>query len=246
MPTDVKKKRHCPEIPLPDDRHAGRAAAPCPPVRVHTRVLITLCLLLLGPAMAMAETGDRVYVKFPVVNLRSGPDITSPVTLKLGKGQPLIEVERQDDWVLVATGRSDVRSGWVYANLISPDRDGDKPATPAAADKPAAMANVEKKAPAAKPDPDGPLFGLFRQAFSEFNAKLNTETGKDCFSKVENPGHGVVRLTITDDWPDLTHGQRQQALADIFAIWDAAVGINVPITVDIIDQDGIRLMSKFR
>lgn len=203
-------------------------------------------MLLLAPAMAAADTGDRLYVKYPVVNLRSGPDITKPVILKLKKGRALIEVERQDNWVLVATGRHDIKSGWLYANLLSPTRPGAKPVTPAETKKPAAPAKVKQKQPPAKSDPDGPLFVLFRQAFSEMNEKFKTNTGRDCFNKIENPVHGVVQLTVNDNWGKLTHTQREQAMTDIFAIWNAAEGESVPITVDIIDKEGIRLMSKFR
>jgi len=234
MLTAVKKKKLCPEV------------THCPAATVSVRLISILIALQLAPAVATAETGDRVYINYPVVNLRDGPDITSPIVLKLNKGQALIEVERQDDWVLVATGRSDVKSGWVYANLIGPAGDDKKSAATVKVEKPAATAEVKKKLPPAKPDPDGPLFNLFRQAFAELNTRLKAETGKDCFSMVGNPGHGVVQVTITDDWPDLSHEQRQQTLTDIFAIWDAAVGVKMPITVDIIDKDGIRLMSKFR
>lgn len=210
------------------------------------RLLLSLYIFFIATSVATADTGDRLYVKFPIVNLRSGPDITSPVILKLKKGRALIEVERQDDWVLVATGRHDIKSGWLYANLLSPTNPDEKPAAPAKDEKPAVQANAEKKTPSAKPDPDGPLFMLFRHAFSEFNEKLITDTGKVCFNKLENPAHGVVQLTVNDDWAALTRAQRQQAMTDIFAIWNAAAGAGMPITVDIVDTDGLRLMSRFR
>lgn len=202
-------------------------------------LFLSLCLFTLIPGAATADTGDRVYVIRSIANLRSGPGTSYPVILKLSKGRALIEVERKHNWVMVATGRTDIKMGWIYATLISTTKGGEKPP---AASKPA----PKKKPPAHKQTVDGPLFNLFRQAFLEFNIKFKKETGMNCFNRITNPAHGVVQLSINDNWAKLTRAQRQKAMNDIFAIWNAAEGPTVPITVDIIDTDGLRLMSKFR
>ena len=242
MPTAEKKKK----CKLTGDRPGF--------LRLINPGLSLFILFLLAPAVATADTGDRLYVKYPVVNLRSGPDITYPVTLKLNKGTALIEVQRQGSWVQVATGRGDVKSGWLYADLLRPAKDASKTKPESKKVTSKTKSKNEKRTTkrsnktkvANKQTVDGPLFNLFTQAFKELNEKLKKKTGKNCFSKIDNPAHGVVQLTVNHNWAGLTRAQREQAMKDIFAIWNAAEGESVPITVDIIDTDGIRLLSKFR
>lgn len=239
MPTAAKKKKSWSDIRLLIERHA---VLPGIAARAGVLLALALCLFILIPGTATADTGDRVFVISSLANLRSGPGTRYPTVLKLKKDRALIEVERKGNWVMVATGRTDIKLGWINASLVSTTKGGKKAPARAA---PAPPRKPTKKKAAHKQTPDGPLFTLFRQAFQEFNTRFKKETGRDCFTRITNPARGVVQLTINENWAKLKRAQRQKAMNDIFAIWNAAEG-DVPITVNIIEKDGLRLMSRFR
>ena len=175
-----------------------------------------------------AAPGDRLSVTVNRTNVRSGPSTSYPVVLQLQQGSKVIERQRHDVWVEIECKAADLKSGWIHAPLLSEDKNVAKPIT------------VNE---AASSDP---LFELFTQAFEEYKAKVKSKTGRMYFGKVENPGNRVIQLTITDDWLKLPRPKRDEQLTEIFNIWNAAVGDGVPITVDIIDPDGTRLISKFK
>lgn len=220
MPTAVKKKKHKSNGDRTWFFHDRNRA-------LLLILLFSLCLPWTCPRV-MAANGDKLVINGSIVNVRSGPATSYPVLLKFQKGREVVELQRRDNWVEIATGRDDVVTGWIYAPLLSQ------------ADK----RNVPTMK--VKEDTSDPLFELFTQALRELNERIRSQTGNTYFSQVENPGNKVIRLTVTYAWSNLSREQRDRMLADVFAIWDAAVGIHVPITVDIVDRDGNRLMSKFR
>ncbi|MBF8270733.1 MAG: SH3b protein [Gammaproteobacteria bacterium] len=135
---------------------------------------------------------------------------------------------RTSAWIEVKSKDSDLKSGWIHATLLSKDTTAEQLIN--------SNATISSD----------PLFDLFMQAFNQYQSKLKTNTGHTYFAKVENPGNRVIQLTITDDWLNVSRPERDVQLTEIFNIWNAAVGDDVPITVDIIDRDGTRLLSKFK
>lgn len=180
-------------------------------------------VLLFACALAAAP-GDRLQVKAKLANVRSGPASGSAIVMRLQQGSIVIERQREKDWIEIERVKDQTRTGWIHASLVA-KAGPDSPATATSAD---------------------PLYDLFLQAYATMNKRLLRDTGKAFFAKVENVGNRVIQLTITDDWLALTRPQREQRLNEIFTIWDAAVGDDIPITVDIVDADGNRLMSKFK
>jgi len=185
-------------------------------------------IFLLFAGTLAAAPGDRLQVKSQLANVRSGPAAKAAIVMRLKHGSIVIERQRQQDWIEIESGKDRTRSGWIHASLV--DKVGP--------DSQAATVTTGQEA--------DPLYGLFLQAYASMNKRLLRDTGKTFFAKVENVGNRVIQLTITDDWLALTRPQREQRLDEIFTIWDAAVGDDIPITVDIVDQEGNRLMSKFK
>ena len=192
------------------------------------RPLERVILLLLFSCNLAAAPGDRLTVTVNIANVRAGPSTDYPVLLKLDHDSEVIEIQRRDGWVEIEYIGTTRRSGWIHAPLLNKAPADETTATP---DQEAAS---------------DPLYDLFKRAYAEFNARIKARTGKVYFATVENPGNRVIRLTVTDDWLNLTRPERDEQLNEIFTIWDAAVGDGIPITVDLIDRDGTRLMSKFR
>ncbi|MBF8270520.1 MAG: putative N-acetylmuramoyl-L-alanine amidase, partial [Gammaproteobacteria bacterium] len=175
-----------------------------------------------------ATPGDRLSVTVKRANVRTGPSTSHPIVYQLQRGSKVIELQHKDDWIEVDSKDSNSKSGWIHSTLLSKDTAGEKPIT------------------SNKTVSSDPLFDLFMQAFEQYQAKVKTNTGQTYFAKVENPGNRVIQLTITNDWVNLSRPERDAQLTEIFNIWNAAVGDDLPITVDIIDQDGTRLLSKFK
>ena len=192
------------------------------------RQLDRVVLLLLFSCNLAAAPGDRLTVIVNIANVRAGPSTDYPVLLKLDHDSEVVEKQRRDDWIEIEYTGSTGRTGWIHAPLLSKGPADETTATP---DQEIAV---------------DPLYDLFKRAFAEFNARIKARTGKVYFAAVENPGNRVIQLTVTDDWLNLTRPERYAQLDEIFIIWDAAVGDGIPITVDLIDQDGTRLLSKFR
>lgn len=175
-----------------------------------------------------AAPGDTLSIDVDLANVREGPSTNFPVVMKLGKGRNLIEIRRQSDWVEIETGKSIIKSGWIYAPLLK-------------------QVNAAKTTIVLKIDGStNPLFELFKLAFNELNENIKRETGQTYFTKSENPDNRTIQLTATESWLNAPREARQENLSEIFEIWGAAVGDGLPITVDIIDNNGDRLMSMFR
>lgn len=154
------------------------------------------------------------------MNLRENPATDASILLQLEKGHPLHEIQRDGDWVQVATGLEEIKSGWVYAALISTDRNR--------------MAGGQRI--------NNDIVALFKQAFAEYNRR----GGKGLFPEAEYRGDGVMQVTATDAWLARPLRERQQSLNELFALWAAAVGEGVSISVDIADEQGQRHMTMFR
>lgn len=186
---------------------------------------ILYCLLSYN---VTAAPGDKLSIGVELANMREGPSTNYPVLMRLEQGRKLVEIQRQNKWVEVETGRSNIKSGWIYAPLLKKEVTG----------KPTIVLKNDGST--------NPLFELFKLAFDELNENIKSETGQIFFTKVENPDNRTIQLTATESWLNAPRKERQEKLSEIFKIWDAAIGDGLPITVDIIDKNGDRLMLMFR
>lgn len=77
------------------------------------------CIFATAGTLVLAATfstaADYVCVIKDAVNVRTGPDTSSPVYMELFSGYPLKILEEKDGWYRVQDYEKD--SGWIYAQL---------------------------------------------------------------------------------------------------------------------------------
>ena len=180
-----------------------------------------LCIVI--PLAASAAPGDSLYALGNNVNVRSAPSMSAEVIIQVNLGHKLIEFRRQGEWVEVGVARTGGKSGWVHSNLVGAVSPGGATVAP--------------------PDPK---FDRFRASIEHLNAIARAELGADFFTRVENLGDAIVRITATDLWWSAPRSDRNSNLNTVFNLWDAADGTGLPIMVRITDERGEKLMTKAR
>ena len=65
---------------------------------------------------SQSNAADYVSVIKDGVNVRTGPNLDSPVFMELPKGYPLKVVARDGNWLKVVDFEKD--KGWIYSNLV--------------------------------------------------------------------------------------------------------------------------------
>lgn len=184
-----------------------------------------LCLFI---TIVLAEPGDELIVQGGIVNLRKGPSIDQDVVLKLEDGRKLYEIRRDGSWVEVRTKVTGGTTGWIHSSLVRQS------------------GNLKA---AKKPDKEEQLklaFEKFKPDFDRLNARQELETGNRPFTNVEYIGNGTVKVTATKRWLNSIQMNRERVLNEIFKLWDARVSSGLPVSIDIVNTDGQRLMVMFR
>jgi len=80
----------------------------------HMRWILFLVLLFVSPAWAY-HVGERVYVKFPQLELREQPSYQSPAIGQVNVGQALWVDEVHGRWFYVMDGNT---QGWVHRSHV--------------------------------------------------------------------------------------------------------------------------------
>ena len=79
------------------------------------------CLLLIAVGLSfflpIRATAEMVSIKGEKVNMRSGPATSYNIVWELGKGYPLMILEKKRSWLKVKDFEGD--TGWVYRKLTS-------------------------------------------------------------------------------------------------------------------------------
>jgi uncharacterized protein YgiM (DUF1202 family) len=75
------------------------------------------CLLLGGPALGAA--GDLLVVTGNNVNVRTGPGVDHAVSRQVDRGQRVIEIAREGDWVRAEITGAAGAEGWIHASLLT-------------------------------------------------------------------------------------------------------------------------------
>ena len=180
-------------------------------------------ILLFAPSISWAAPGDTLYVKGNSVNVRSGPSTSASVVMKLGKGHKLLEFERKNGWVHVGIDRTGGKDGWIFGKLVGAEFLGGESVAP-----------------------DDSRFTSFKDAVFALNERVRQAAGVDFFTKVENLGDGIVRVTATNVWVQAPYSDRESNLKTLFTLWDAAEGSGLAIMVRVVDPHGILVMRKAR
>ena len=66
---------------------------------------------------ASAAPGDVLKVTAERANLRAGPSDKTDVSGQVQRGEELLELQRQGDWLGIRVVRTG-EEGWIYANLV--------------------------------------------------------------------------------------------------------------------------------
>ena len=90
------------------------------PFSMALRNLLVFGLLCAVMAMSSAWAQEWVSIRNDNVNMRTGPNTTSPVQFKLAKGYPLQVMQRRNNWLQVRDFEGD--TGWVAASVTNKDR----------------------------------------------------------------------------------------------------------------------------
>jgi hypothetical protein len=75
------------------------------------------CLLVAGPAIALAAPGDLHRLTTERANLRAGPSEDANVRGQLARGDELVELRREGGWYGVRVVRTG-EEGWVFGDLV--------------------------------------------------------------------------------------------------------------------------------
>ena len=183
-----------------------------------------LFAFLLHPQPAFSAPGDDLIVTGSIVNLREKASTDSRILLKLKRDEILIEVKREGDWVEVFTDRSDVSSGWMHNTLV----------VPLTTRNTVAVTNHSES------------FIRFMETFSKLNESWQQQNGYLPFTNAEEFSNRKIRLTANAEWLKVYHAHREQMLSLIFDQWSNAVGPELSIDIEVVDQNGERHMTMFR
>ena len=189
---------------------------------IRANILFCTALLLVAIVPpAWAATGDKLYIQKNGVNVRTGPNMNSPVLLKLNKGHELVEFSRQGEWINVGIARTGGKTGWIHSFFVGAVSSGG--ATVAPADS---------------------RFDAFVRDIEKLNNKVKPISGFPFFTNVENLGDGIVQLTAHNQWLAASRDDRASNLNTLFNLWSAHEASGLPIAVYIVDSQGNIVMRK--
>jgi hypothetical protein len=138
---------------------------------------------------AYAETGDYLYVKGDVVNMRSEPSTESNVIVKLRRGHRLIEIQKKGKWIEVGADSTGGKTGWIYASLTS--------TTPLHG----------------KPDAIG------YPPFSKFVDTYYNRLNKGLFTKAEYKGDGIINIHVNYKWMSVSREDKTWSMNVLLDAW---------------------------
>ena len=183
----------------------------------HAHLPVLACCYLLI-SNSFAAMGDTLIITGDIVNLRTAPSTDADTPIKLLKDQKVIEIQRQDEWVEIETGRDDIKTGWVHKSLVS---------------------NVTTNASSKQ-------FNYFMQRFNEHNETRKNKHDIIYFSTAKDQGDGTIELIATEDWLQADYDQRGQALNTIFKLWSDIVPVGKSMSVIVFDEQGEQHMIMLR
>lgn len=82
----------------------------------RTKLCLFLTSLLLFCLVPLAQAIEMASIDRPKVNMRNGPGTNYSILWELGKGYPLMILDRQGEWLKVRDFEDD--EGWVYSPLV--------------------------------------------------------------------------------------------------------------------------------
>ncbi len=143
--------------------------------------------------------------------------------MKLARGHHLVEFARRGEWVHVGVSQSGGLDGWIHESLVD---------------------TVLRGSTAAKPAKGSPNFEAFRKDMAKLNEQARRTASFPFFTKIEDMGDSIIRLTAHDGWLEAPRADREKNLNVILELWAAHEGTGLPVAVNIVDRRGKLVMSK--
>ena len=186
-----------------------------------------------------AKPGDRYLVDVDGLRCRIAPSLDARVQTTVSRGRELAELARRGSWMRVTIERdqAQVICGWVYGRYVVATNGAESPPI-----GPIPDADLPRGGPPAV-DAKQP-FRDFMDAYRKLARRYRQEAGHDLFRNVSDGGDGLLRLTATRHWTNLTEGDRQVDLFAILKMWKLANN-DYPVTVHVIDSRGNILMTAY-
>jgi uncharacterized protein YraI len=211
--------------------------------------------LLLLAGTALADTGDALLVTGNGVNVRAGPSEDAAIRMRVDRGQQVIELQREGDWVRAEIAGTDGQEGWIHSSLLAaPVEEADQteteaPDLPADLDPAAQPPPQEEELPlliepAAGPDRDLGELARFRETVSYLNERASALAGANLFAEVKPGPEGAMQVVTTDTWSSLPPAGRQSYANTLLDRWAAAKVSAGPAVLQIVDPRGEVVMEK--
>jgi hypothetical protein len=159
----------------------------------HCRWLVPAAVALAAGA-AQADPGDIHRVTAELANLRSGPSDETTVRSQVRRGDELIELRRDSNWIGVRVARTG-EEGWIFGNLV--DR-------------------VFLSQLGGDGIGDAGFQGL-SEDFDRLVGRMSQQLGYRLFDVVDQADPGALRLMPTRDF--LVYGGRDAHLATTLAVY---------------------------
>ncbi|CAO3408478.1 SH3 domain-containing protein [Azospirillum largimobile] len=169
-----------------------------------SRKTIMVLVAILGSAgmpvlPALAASGDVHAVVGEKVNLRAGPSDDAAVRSTIARGEEVVELRRDDNWLGVRVLRTG-EEGWLFADLVkrqSASTLGGGDAAPAQAG-----------------------FGRLSPGFDSLVAGISEQLGYRFADKVEQSGNGTLRVVPTQEWTyNTSRDAKMFAALALYQMW---------------------------
>ena len=178
----------------------------------HPGVLMAaIALLALPGGTALATPGDFWEVRQYSTNLRTGPGTDHGIYTQRGRGDVVMELGREGDWLKVAID-ADGRSAWVHERLLEQITAEPGEAAPAP--------NFDNFTSLFDPQDPGNQFGVPVY----FREPVHLE-------------YGVLRVDAQDGFLELDADTRESHLHSLLRLWSTADNSGVPVTVIVRDPN---------
>ena len=174
-------------------------------------IIITVIISVLSITQVQARAGDTLVITGNIVNLRTGPSTNTDVAIKLLKDRKVKEIQRQDDWVEVETGRTDIKSGWVHRSLLKVIKQR--------------LSLAQKR------------FVRFNEHFTQYKETMK-QTGAEYFLEAKDKGEGTLEIVVTKAWLNANDEKKQHSLNKVFQLWSAVIPVGSAMSVHVIDRNG--------
>jgi hypothetical protein len=175
---------------------------------------LALALAVLVGTTALAATGDVHKVSAERANLRAGPSDKTDAIGQVERGDELIELQRQGNWLGIRVVRSG-EEGWIFGDLVklsSASRLGRETA------------------------PTG--FKDLSPGFDSLVRSIDERNGYRMVDRVETADNRTLRVTPTREW--LIFGDRQAHMLAALAIYEMwkSNQKDQPVALSLMDDNG--------